>query len=222
MQVRDVALSERNDVDAGEGEALEESGGVLLVATANLHERHVLVDGQPVAGSFFDFGLTIFHNARTQLEQGTGPYFYLPKLESHKEARLWNSVFNFAEDRLNIPRGVISPTVLIEHILAAFEMEEILLFPYLAEDDPFRKRVELEHRELREMKEAIASSHHNLSAEQLEKFCEVLEGHIRFEERELFQHLQAILDSEELEVLEEKIHSMHHKVEDTWEDRFWS
>ena len=79
-----------------------------------------------MAGSFFDFGLSMFHNARTQLERGTGPYYYLPKLQSHLEARLWNELFTFAEDRLDIPRGAIASTVLIEHILPAFEMEEIL------------------------------------------------------------------------------------------------
>jgi malate synthase len=129
VNVRDAVRRTISDTNPdGRQYQLNEETATLCVRPRGLHllERHVLVDGQPVAGSFFDFGLTIFHNARTQLEQDTGPYFYLPKLESHKEVRLWNSVFNFAEDRLNIPRGVISPTVLIEHILAAFEMEEIL------------------------------------------------------------------------------------------------
>jgi malate synthase len=86
----------------------------------------VFVDGGPISGSLFDFGLAFFHNAREQLGRGTGPYFYLPKLESHLEARLWNDVFAWAQDRLGIERGTIRATVLIETILAAFEMDEIL------------------------------------------------------------------------------------------------
>jgi malate synthase len=92
----------------------------------HLEERHVEVGGKAVSGSLFDFGIYFFHNARRLLEKGSGPYFYLPKLESHLEARLWNDVFNFAQDGLGIPRGTIRATVLIETILAAFEMEEIL------------------------------------------------------------------------------------------------
>jgi malate synthase len=92
----------------------------------HLDEKHVLVDGQPTSGSLFDFGLYFFHNARRLLDKGTGPFFYLPKLESHLEARLWNAVFNLAQDELGLPRGTIKVTVLIETILAAFEMEEIL------------------------------------------------------------------------------------------------
>ncbi len=92
----------------------------------HLHEPHLLVDGAPVSGSLFDFGLFFFHNAHEQLRRGTGPYFYLPKLESHREARLWNDVFDFAQDRLDVPRGSIRATVLIENVLAAFEMDEIL------------------------------------------------------------------------------------------------
>jgi malate synthase len=92
----------------------------------HLEERHVEVGGKPVSGSLFDFGIYFFHNARRLLEKGSGPYFYLPKLESHLEARLWNDVFNFAQDGLGVPRGTIRATVLIETILAAFEMEEIL------------------------------------------------------------------------------------------------
>jgi malate synthase len=89
-------------------------------------ERHVDVDGEPISATLFDFGLTFFHNAREQLERGTGPYFYLPKLESHLEARLWNDAFLLAQDELGVPRGSIRATVLIETILAAFEMEAIL------------------------------------------------------------------------------------------------
>jgi len=92
----------------------------------HLHEKHVLVDGAPVSASLFDFGLAVFHNARELLERGSGPYFYLPKLETHLEARLWNEVFVAAQASLGIPRGSIKATVLIETILAAFEMEEIL------------------------------------------------------------------------------------------------
>ncbi len=92
----------------------------------HLVERHVLVNGAPVAGAFFDFGLYLFHNARELLARGSGPYFYLPKLQSHHEARLWNDVFVAAQQRLGLPHGTIRATVLIEHILAAFEMEEIL------------------------------------------------------------------------------------------------
>ena len=92
----------------------------------HLDEKHVRVDGRPIAASLFDFGLFFFHNARALLAQGSGPYFYLPKLENHLEARLWNDVFNAAQDALGIPRGTIRATVLIETILAAFEMDEIL------------------------------------------------------------------------------------------------
>ncbi len=92
----------------------------------HLHEKHVLVAGKAISASLFDFGLYFFHNAHELLARGSGPYFYLPKLESHREARLWNDVFNFAQDRLDIPRGTIRATVLIETILAAFEMDEIL------------------------------------------------------------------------------------------------
>jgi malate synthase len=92
----------------------------------HLHERHFSVDGEPVSASLFDFGLVAFHNARELLDRGSGPYFYLPKLESHLEARLWAQAFAFAEGELGIPHGSIRCTVLIETILAAFEMEEIL------------------------------------------------------------------------------------------------
>jgi len=92
----------------------------------HLPERHLLVDGKPVSGSLFDFGLVFFHNAKQQLAKGSGPYYYLPKLESHLEARLWNDVFVFAQQELGIANGSIRATVLIETILAAFEMDEIL------------------------------------------------------------------------------------------------
>ena len=92
----------------------------------HLHEKHLLVDDKPIAAGLFDFGLYFFHNAHALLAQGTGPYFYLPKLENHLEARLWNDVFNLAQDTLNIPRGTIRATVLIENILVSYEMDEIL------------------------------------------------------------------------------------------------
>jgi len=92
----------------------------------HLHEKHFLVDGQPMSASLFDFGLYLLHGGRAAIAAGTGPYLYLPKLESHHEARLWNDVFVWAQDRLGIARGTIKATVLIETILAAFEMDEIL------------------------------------------------------------------------------------------------
>jgi malate synthase len=108
--------------------SLDDEVATLLVRPRGWHlpERHVLVDGELVSGSLFDFGLYMFHSARRALDRGSGPYFYLPKLESHLEARLWNDVFLHAQDALGIPRGTIRATVLIETILAAFEMEEIL------------------------------------------------------------------------------------------------
>ncbi len=107
---------------------LNERVATLLVRPRGWHlvEKHFLVDGKPISGSLFDFGLYLFHNAQRLIRKGTGPYFYLPKMESHLEARLWNDVFCFAQDELDIPRGTIRATVLIETILAAFEMDEIL------------------------------------------------------------------------------------------------
>jgi malate synthase len=92
----------------------------------HLTEKHFLVDGQPISASLFDFGLYLFHGGRAAAEVGSGPYLYLPKLESHHEARLWNDVFIWAQDRLDIPQGTIKATVLVETVLAAFEMDEIL------------------------------------------------------------------------------------------------
>jgi malate synthase len=92
----------------------------------HLDEKHLLVDGERVSGSLFDFALYFFHCAQRQLDKGKGPYFYLAKLESHREARLWNDAFKIAQDELGIPRGTIRATVLIETIPAAFEMQEIL------------------------------------------------------------------------------------------------
>jgi malate synthase len=92
----------------------------------HLEESHVQIAGKPASASLFDFGLYFYHNAREALARGTGPYFYLPKLESHLEARLWNDVFNSAQDTLGVPRGTVRATTLVETIYAAFEMEEIL------------------------------------------------------------------------------------------------
>ena len=107
---------------------LNERVATLLVRPRGWHleERHFLVDGKPISASLFDFGLYFFHNAHRLLEKGTGPYFYLPKMESHLEARLWNDVFCFAQNEFGLLRGTIRATVLIETILAAFEMDEIL------------------------------------------------------------------------------------------------
>ncbi|MFL6527992.1 MAG: malate synthase A [Chthoniobacterales bacterium] len=112
----------------GKAYELRDQIATLLVRPRGWHliEKHMLVDGEPVAGGLFDFGLYFFHNARELLERGTGPYFYLPKMEGHVEARMWNDVFNLAQDELGIPRGTIRATVLIETIPAAFEMDEIL------------------------------------------------------------------------------------------------
>ncbi len=107
---------------------LNEKVATLIVRPRGWHlvEKHLLVDGKPVSGSLFDFGLYFFHNAKRLLAKGLGPYFYLPKLESHLEARLWRDVFAFAEDQVGVPRGTIKATVLVETIFAAYEMDEIL------------------------------------------------------------------------------------------------
>jgi malate synthase len=112
----------------GKSYRLNDSIATLLVRPRGWHllEKHVLVDGAPISASLFDFGLYFFHNAAALRERGTGPYFYLPKMESHLEARLWNDVFLAAEDALKVPRGTIRATVLVETLPAAFEMDEIL------------------------------------------------------------------------------------------------
>jgi malate synthase len=119
---------EFTDPETGKDYALESDPAVLIVRPRGWHlpEVHLTVDGEPIAGALFDFGLYFFHNAQAQIEHGTGPYFYLPKLESHLEARLWNDVFVLAETALGLPLGTIKATVLIETLPAAFEMEEIL------------------------------------------------------------------------------------------------
>ena len=129
INVRD-AINRTIEYTSPEGKqyALQEKTATLLVRPRGWHlvEKHVLIDGKPVSGGIFDFGLYFFHNVKTLLEKGTGPYFYLPKLESHLEARLWNDVFVLAQKELGIPQGTIKATVLIETILATFEMDEIL------------------------------------------------------------------------------------------------
>jgi malate synthase len=123
------AVERTISVDAGEKRyRLHEDVATLLVRPRGWHldEQHILVDGEPVSAGLFDFGLYLFHCGPRLLEAGSGPYFYLPKLESHLEARLWNDVFLQAQERLSMQRGTIRATVLVETILAAFEMEEIL------------------------------------------------------------------------------------------------
>ena len=116
------------EVPGGKFYSLNDEVATLVVRPRgwHLYEKHVLIDGKSISAGLFDFGLYFFHNVDVLLKKGTGPYFYLPKLESHLEARLWNDVFIFAQELLGIPRGTIKATVLIEHILAAFEMDEIL------------------------------------------------------------------------------------------------
>jgi len=116
------------DPKSGKDYALSDKPAVLIVRPRGWHllEKHVLVDGEPVSGALFDFGLYFFHNAKESLSHGSGPYFYLPKIENHLEARLWNDAFIAAQDALGVKQGTIKATVLIETILAAFEMDEIL------------------------------------------------------------------------------------------------
>ncbi|HMA30325.1 MAG TPA: malate synthase A, partial [Casimicrobiaceae bacterium] len=129
INLRD-AIRRRIDYVSPEGKAyrLNDRTATLFVRPRGWHlpEKHVLVDGHPISGGIFDFALYFFHNAKELVARGSGPYFYLPKLESHLEARLWNDIFVMAQDALGIPRGTIKATVLIETIVAAFEMDEIL------------------------------------------------------------------------------------------------
>ncbi|MFE4080011.1 malate synthase A [Paenarthrobacter sp. YIM B13468] len=126
------ALERRIDFTSPEGKEykLKPAGDLPTIVVRprgwHLPEKHMLIDGKPIAGGIVDFGLFFFHNARRLLAQGKGPYFYLPKIENHLEARLWNDIFVLAQDLLGIPQGTIRATVLIETITAAFEMEEIL------------------------------------------------------------------------------------------------
>jgi len=114
--------------EAGKEYKLNEQTAVLMVRPRGWHlpEKHVLVDGEVMSGSLFDFGLFFFHNVKQLIANGTGPYFYLPKMESHLEAKLWNDVFVFAQNELGIPQGTIKATVLIETITATFELHEII------------------------------------------------------------------------------------------------
>jgi malate synthase len=116
------------DSPEGKSYRLSDRPAVLIVRPRGWHlpEKHVLVDGRPVSAGLFDFGLYLFHNAAVLLQRGSGPYFYLPKLESHQEAQLWNDVFLWSQSRLGIPVGTIKATVLIETLPAAFQMDEIL------------------------------------------------------------------------------------------------
>jgi len=129
INLRD-AIRRRIDYVSSEGKAykLDAKVATLFVRPRGWHlpEKHVRIDGAPISGGIFDFALYFFHNAKELIARGSGPYFYLPKLESHLEARLWNDVFVAAQDALGLPRGTIKATVLIETILAAFEMDEIL------------------------------------------------------------------------------------------------
>jgi malate synthase len=129
INLRD-AIRRRIDYVSPEGKAykLNDKVATLFVRARGWHlpEKHVLIDGAPMSGGIFDFALYFFHNAKELLARGTGPYFYLPKMESHLEARLWNDIFVMAQDELGVPRGTIKATVLIETILAAYEMDEIL------------------------------------------------------------------------------------------------
>ena len=129
INLRD-AINRTIDYTSPEGKdyALKDTIATLIIRPRGWHllEKHVLVDGKPMAGAFLDFGLYFFHNAKNLMAKGSGPYFYLPKLESHLEARLWNDVFVMAQNELGVPQGTIKATVLIETILGAFEMDEIL------------------------------------------------------------------------------------------------
>ncbi|TPX74554.1 malate synthase [Chytriomyces confervae] len=125
------AIHRRIDYTAPNGKYYKLNEGkvaTLLVRPRGWHmeEKHFLIDGEPCSASIFDFAIYFYHNAREAVKMGSGPYFYLPKMESHLEARLWNDVFNLAQDLTGVPRGTIRGTVLIETILAAFEMEEII------------------------------------------------------------------------------------------------
>ena len=129
VNMRDAILGNiRYTSPDGKNYQLNPKTAVLLVRPRGWHleERHLHIHGEQASGSLMDFGLYFFHNAKALMAKGSGPYFYLPKMQSHLEARLWNDVFLFAQERLGVPRGIIRATVLIETILAAFEMDEIL------------------------------------------------------------------------------------------------
>ncbi|MGQ0640436.1 MAG: malate synthase A [Gemmatimonadaceae bacterium] len=130
INVRDAVRREitHDDPASGKSYRLGDKLATLVVRPRGLHltERHVTLGGRPIHASLFDFGLAFFHNAAELIERGSGPYYYLPKLESHREAALWNEVFLAAQDALGVPRGSVRATVLIETLPAAFEMDEIL------------------------------------------------------------------------------------------------
>ena len=129
INLRDAVRRQIDYVSAdGKAYRLDEKTATLFVRPRGWHlpEKHVLIDGAAISGAIFDFALYFFHNAKELIVRGTGPYFYLPKMESHLEARLWNDIFVLAQDELGVPRATIKATVLIETILAAFEMDEIL------------------------------------------------------------------------------------------------
>src|SRR5581483_2363262 len=128
LNLRDAVRRTIEFEQKGKRYRLHDKTAVLITRPRGWHldEKHVVVDGEPVSGGIFDFALFFFHNAKELLARGSGPYFYLPKMESHQEARLWNDIFVFAQNELGIPRGTIRATALIETVLAAFEMDEIL------------------------------------------------------------------------------------------------
>jgi len=128
LNMRDAVRKTISLEQNGKQYKLNDKVATLVVRPRGWHldEKHVLVDGKRVSGGIFDFALFMFHNAKEQLARGAGPYFYLPKMESHLEARLWNDIFKMTQDELGLPQGTIKATVLIETILAAFEMDEIL------------------------------------------------------------------------------------------------
>ncbi|HEY2336291.1 MAG TPA: malate synthase A [Burkholderiales bacterium] len=128
INLRDAVRRTISLDQGGKHYRLNEKTAVLIPRPRGWHldEKHVTVDGQPVAGGLFDFALFFFHNAKELLARGAGPYFYLPKMESHLEARLWNEIFDFSENEIQIKKGSIKATALIETVVAAFEMDEIL------------------------------------------------------------------------------------------------
>src|SRR6195256_1929577 len=128
LNLRDAVRRTISLEQSGRKYRLNEKTAVLIPRPRGWHldEKHVTVDGQPVSGGIFDFALYFFHNAKELLSRGSGPYYYLPKMESHLEARLWNDVFKLAQSELGIARGSIRATALIETVVAAFEMDEIL------------------------------------------------------------------------------------------------
>src|SRR5204863_9531997 len=128
VNLRDAVRRTISLEQGGKRYRLNEQTAVLIPRPRGWHldEKHVRGDGRPISGSLFDFGLFFFHNAKELLARGSGPYFYLPKMESHLEARIWNDAFKLAQDELGIPQGTIRATVLIETIPAGFEMDEIL------------------------------------------------------------------------------------------------